>query len=135
MSMDITTDQGFKELTLLRHQAKLASKPLFVHIGPAPEKTITQRQVNALNLWCRQVAECLQEAGLDMKQIISVEIPATEYLVKNNLYKAVLESQTGKRSTMDQSTIEPSHIAEILARHFAQKYNVVLPFWPSRGQE
>ena len=40
-TLDITTDQGFKALTLLRHQAKLDRKPLFVFIGPAPENHIT----------------------------------------------------------------------------------------------
>ena len=99
-----------------------------------PDNAITQKQVNALNLWCRMVAECFREAGLDVRQIIreDVEIPVTEYFVKNNLYKPLLEVRTGKKSTMDQTTTEPSEIAEIIHRHYAQKYGLNLPEWPSR---
>lgn len=97
-------------------------------------KLMTRQQQNALHVWCRQVANVLDEAGLDMKQIVSVEIPVTEYLVKENLYKPVLEAMTGKLSTTEQDTVEPSQVAETLARHFAQKHGVVLPRWPSREQ-
>ena len=119
--------------SFLIHAAKLRAKGQSVCVKfESPESHISQKQVNALNLWCRQVAEYLCQCGLDMKEIVSVEIPATEHLVKENLYKPVLESMTGKKSTMEQSTTQPSEVAEVLARHFAQKHGVTLPFWPSR---
>jgi len=74
MSMDITTDQGFKELTLLRHQAKVGGKPLFVHIGPAPEKTITSKQFNALHVFCERVADQLNEVGLDQRIVLKPSV-------------------------------------------------------------
>ena len=134
MSMDITTDQGFKELTLLRHQAKLASKPLFVHIGPAPEKTITSKQFNALHVFCERVADQLNEAGLDQRIVLkpSVAIDWSKDSVKQYLFKPLLEAMTGKTSTTDQDTVEPSKVADTMARHLGEKFGITLPEWPKR---
>ena len=134
MSMDITTDQGFKELTLLRHQAKLAAKPLFVFIGPAPEKTITSKQFNALHVWCEMVAESLNAAGLDQRIVLkpSVAIDWSKDSVKQKLYKPLLEAMTGKTSTTDQDTVEPSKVADTMARHLGEKFGITLPEWPKR---
>ena len=134
MSMDITTDQGFKELTLLRHQAKLAAKPLFVFIGPAPEKTITSKQFNALHVWCEMVAESLNAAGLDQRIVLkpSVAIDWSKDSVKQYLFKPLLEAMTGKTSTTDQDTVEPSKVADTMARHLGEKFGITLPEWPKR---
>ena len=117
----------------IAHMLLAGKKPVVKFEEPLSH--ITQKQVNAEHLWFRQVAQCLQDAGLDMRQIISedVDIPVTEHLVKENLYKPLLEVMTGKVSTMDQNTVEPSKVAEVLARHFAQKFGVSLPRWPSHG--
>ena len=130
VTIDITDEQGWKTLCLMRHQAKLAGKQLKADLGS--DKPITEKQVSSLHIWCREVAKCLQDAGLDMKAVTAMEIPATEVQVKEVLYKPVLKALTGKLSTMDQDTVEPSQVAEVIARHFATTYGIVLPVWPSR---
>lgn len=51
-------------------------------------------------------------------------------LVKEHIYKYLLEIQTNKSSTEDQSSMEPSEIVSLIVRHFANR-GVILPPWPS----
>ena len=134
-TLDITTDQGFKALTLLRHQAKLDRKPLFVFIGPAPENHITQRQFNAMHLWCERVADQLNDAGLDMKAVLKpeVDIPWGKESVKEHLWKPVLLAITGKQSSKDQTSEEITQVLNTINRHLGQKLCVTLPEWPHNG--
>lgn len=92
------------------------------------------KQRGALHIWCRMVAEVLNDAGLDMKKVMKphVDIPWTGYSVKEHLYKTVLESLTGKESTEEQHTTEPDLIAKIITRHLGEKFRVELPPWPDR---
>jgi len=133
VTIDITDDQGFKTLCLMRHQAKLAGKQLKADLGS--DKPITRRQQNSLHLWCEQVANTLEEAGFDMTAVMKkgAKIPWTKYSVKEYLYKPILEAMTGKDSTRDLDTVEPSKVADALSRHLAQRLGVVLPEWPRHG--
>ena len=111
----------------------LAGKPVTVKFED-PQSHVTQKQFSAMHVWCDQVAEQLNNAGLDMRVVIKNEISLDwdKDSVKRLLYKPVLEAMTGKTSTTQQDTIEPSKVAETIARHIAEKHSCVLPFWPSR---
>ena len=52
--------------------------------------------------------------------------------MKQSLYKPLLKAMSGKNSTTEQNTVEPSAVAETIARHMGQKFGVVLPEWPKR---
>ena len=127
---DLTTDQGWRMLCLERQRAIQENRTLHVEI--AKSKHITDKQVSSLNLWCRQVAQTLSEAGLDMKSVIRCEIQPTEHMVKENIYKPLLASMTGKSSTMDQTTTEPSAVAAVIIRELSSRLGVTLPPWPDR---
>ena len=129
-SYDITTDQGWRMLCLERQRAIQENRTLSVEI--AKPRHITDKQVSSLNLWCRQVAEALSDAGLDMKSVIRCEIPPTEYMVKENIYKPLLAQMTGKNSTMEQTTTEPSAVAAVIIRELSDRLGVTLPPWPDR---
>ena len=116
---------------------RATGQPTTVCFGE-PDNHITQRQVNSLNLWCRQVAQAMAEAGLDMKHVIHCEIPPSEYLVKERIYKPMLEAMTGKQSTMDQTTTDPSAVADVIIRELGERLGITLPPWPdrfNRGQD
>ncbi|MCA9367778.1 hypothetical protein KC887_05990 [Candidatus Kaiserbacteria bacterium] len=100
----------------------------------APESHITQRQFSALHVWCGQVAETLNNAGLDMKAVIKPEVSIdwNKHTVKEYLYKPILSAMTGKDSTTKQDTSEPNAVANTIARHLGEKFGVVLPEWPNR---
>lgn len=97
--------------------------------------TYTDKQRGALHVWCRQCAEVLNEAGITCtilhpftKQ--EIEMPWTMELFKNNIYKFVLEAMTGKRSTEEQTTVDPSDVAMVISRRYAEN-GLQCPPWPS----
>lgn len=101
-------------------------------------KGMTAKQRGSLHVWCGQVAKVLNEAGELHEKIHPftkkiVVCQWTKNSVKEDLYKPTLESYTKKTSTEDQTTTDPSLIAEGLAMAYSKYYGIVLPFWPSRG--
>ena len=106
----------------------------------SPESHISTKQFNALHVWCGEVALLLTQCGLDMKAVLKpeVDISWTKDSVKQYLYKPVLEALSGKQSTTEQNTLEPSAVADHIARHLGEKFGITLPPWPdrfNRGQE
>ena len=130
--IDASTDRGLEALLAVRANALLSGKPFVVTVGG--DAPITGKQFSALHVWCQFVADVLNAAGLDQRVILKPGVPIdwTKDSVKQNLYKPLLEAMTGKKSTTEQNTVEPSEVAETLARHLGQKWGVVLPEWPKR---
>lgn len=100
-----------------------------------PLKTMTAKQRGSLHRWCEMVAETLNEAGLHCVRKgfwgDEIELDWNMLLVKEHIYKYVLDALTGKKSTEDQDTIEPSAVASHVIRYFSER-GVQLPAWPSR---
>ena len=122
-----TRDALIQHIDMLR----LSGKRITIEFVP---DHITQKQINSLNLWCGQVAEYLNSCGLDQRAVLKedVSIDWTKESAKTYLYKPILEAMTGKTSTMQQDTVEPSKVADTIARHFGEKFGITLPPWPHR---
>ena len=99
-----------------------------------PESHITQAQFSAMHVWCGQVADQLNACGLDIRLVIKpdISIDWDKDSVKRLLYKPVLKAMTGKTSTTEQNTVQPSAVAETIARHIAERFDIPLPMWPDR---
>ena len=97
----------------------------------------TDKQRSSVHVWCRQVAQVLNDAGLDMKKVLNddIEIPWTEHSVKEHMYKVVLAAMSGKESTESMDTTEPGQVCNVIARHLSQNKGVTLPPFPSRHAE
>ena len=97
------------------------------------EKQRTIQQNKSLHLYCRMLSDALNEAGLDMLNVMKpdVDMPWSGHTVKEFIYKPILEALTGKSSTMDMDTCDPSDIYEIINRHTAEKFGISVE-WPSR---
>lgn len=96
---------------------------------------MTPKQRGALHVYCKQLAEVLNTAGLYcVKPKLfgdgELELEWNMHLVKELIYKPLLKHLTGKASTEDQSTVEPSAVAQHLNLHFAEN-GLVCPPWPS----
>lgn len=96
---------------------------------------MTDKQRSALHVWCKLVAEALNDAGLYYRYINpftgeEMQLDWTKERVKEFIYKPVLEAKHLKTSTEDQDTVEPSSVALEIHRHFAN-HGAVLPSWPS----
>lgn len=93
----------------------------------------TEAQNAALHLWLRRVADCLNDAGFSVMTVMrhDADIPWTEHLAKELLWRQVQEAMTGHASTTDCEKLDYPAIEEVIARHIAQSIGVTLPPWPS----
>lgn len=94
--------------------------------------SITDSQVKALHVWCRQCEKTLNDAKFYRFQSLSGRTKKwREGEFKHYIYKPFLLYYKGKSSTMDQNTCEPSDVYLALAGHIATEYSIQLPEWPS----
>lgn len=93
-------------------------------------KQRTNLQNRSLHLFCAQLADALNTAGLDMRKTLKhdIEIPWTMENVKNHLWRPIQEAMTEKHSTTELDSAEPSQIYEVLMKHLGEKFGIFLPF-------
>ena len=96
-------------------------------------RTLTQN--SALHLYCHQLADAFNSAGLDMVHVLSkgVSIPWSEEKVKSDIWKKVQLAKTGKNSTAKLTKEEVSQVYEIINRHIGERFGLFLPF-PSKDE-
>jgi hypothetical protein len=129
-------DKALAEIDKAATEAIKLGSAVFIELTTDSERSYTKKQRGALHVWCDQVAAVLNNHGMYFARRIKfsgdeVDIDWDGYLVKQHIYKPLLESMTGKQSTEDQSTVEPSGVASTLIRHFGLKHGLALPDWPS----
>ena len=90
----------------------------------------TERQNNAMHLWFRQMADQLNDAGYSAKHPFNdeIEVPFTEVLVKEMLYKPIIEAMYDKKSTATLTGGQVSEAAEVLVRWLSEKKGIHAPF-------
>ena len=95
-------------------------------------KSRTSLQNNSLWLFFERLSEALNAAGYDMKRTLKhdIEIPWTKQSVHDHIWVPVQEAMTGKESTTEMNTVDPSEIYEVVSRHLGEKTGVHVP-WPS----
>jgi hypothetical protein len=127
---DLTTDSGMRRFLEIVHEEKAAGRRVTVEFVQ-PEAS--QKQKNALHLWCNMVADTLNAAGLDMRKAVreEIDIPWTKESVKTYLWKPLQQYMTGYESTKRPSRTQYPEISDTLVRHFACKFGVQLPPWPT----
>jgi hypothetical protein len=57
-----------------------------------------------------------------------VEIPATEELIKDMVWRPVQKIMTGIESTTDLSTTDVNDIYQVVSRHLAEKHGISVAF-------
>jgi hypothetical protein len=97
--------------------------------------TYTSKQRGALHVWCEQCARTLNDAGIYRKRKAvfgdqEIEMPWCMESFKNDVYKYILEAMTGKKSTEDQTTVNPSDVANVISKQYAEN-GLICPPWPS----
>lgn len=97
----------------------------------------TPAQQRALEVYCRELANALNDAGYEMKAVMAakhVDVPWTQALVKDTLWKPLQKAMLDEISTTEMSTGEVSKVYEVLNRHIAENFGVSVPF-PSEDRE
>lgn len=95
----------------------------------------TKKQRGALHVWCDMCAEVLNKNDIEreVKHPFKNETYSMRWTgasFKEDIYKFVLEAMTGKTSTEDQSTVEPSDVAMVISKRYAEN-GLICPAWPS----
>ena len=87
------------------------------------ENQRTIQQNKALHLLFTQIAEALNDAGLDLRKVLTandVDVPWNSSLVKEILWRQIQETQCGKRSTTELTTKEIDEVFDTLNRFLAK---------------
>lgn len=144
------------ELTIDKYDGSESAKELLIHLAEqsrtlgdsgtvkleivsTDEKQRTNQQNKALHQWLGMLAEELNGAGLEQyvvfeeirKQRAGFDVPWNTHRAKENLYKPVMEKMTGKDSTTEMDTKEPSEICDVLGRWLSEQFGITPPAWPS----
>jgi hypothetical protein len=94
------------------------------------DATRSDRQNNAMHLWFRQIAIQLNDAGYWVRHPFSdnFEIPFTEVLVKEMLYKPTVKAMFDKETTTRLTPAELSEASEVLVRWLSENKQIYVPF-------
>lgn len=90
----------------------------------------TSLQNKSLHLFFTQLADQLNEAGLDQRKVLKpgIEIPWDSRTIKEQIFRPVMKAQLGKESTTELTTKEVDQVFETLARHLANKFGITIEF-------
>lgn len=90
----------------------------------------TIRQNSALHLYFSQLAETLNNAGLDINVILKkdVEILWSPVLVKELLWRPIQKIYLNKKSTTRLTKDEVNKVWKILDKHLSEKFGVLVDF-------
>ena len=96
-------------------------------------KQRTDQQRKAIEVYCRELATALNDAGLDQRAVLAqmregIEIPWSQESVKDTLWRRVQVAIIGKESTTKLSTDEVSRVYDVLNRWTGQTFGVSVPF-------
>lgn len=85
-----------------------------------PPRTSQQRK--AIEVFCKNVAQVLNDGGLSVQVMLKsdVEVPWSQALVKEIMWKGIQEAMFNKKSTTELDTSEVTQIYEVFNRHMAE---------------
>ena len=97
------------------------------------DKARSLKQNSALHVYCGMLAESLNDAGLDMKQVLAhhQEIPWTATAVKERMWRPIQQAMINEDSTTRASTKDYPQIYEALNRHTASRLGISIE-WPTK---
>ena len=90
------------------------------------KRTIVQN--SAMHKYFSLVAEALNDAGLDMKQVIKADVQWTMFSVKEYMWKALQKALLQKESTTLLNKDEIDVVYENMNRLTASKFGISIPF-------
>lgn len=131
----VNSDVSFNNF--VKHVRGLYDKHKFVMFSWKTGRQRTDTQNAAIHVFCREIAEALNDAGFEMEvksDVLKspVEVPWTMESVKELIWRPVqMANYPDKKSTTKLERTEVSEVAEVITRYLAEKKGVVAHF-PSR---
>ena len=93
-------------------------------------KQRTTLQNNALHQYFKELSEALNDSGLDVMTTLKhdIAIPWNPDLVKELMWRPVMQAMTEKFSTTQLDRVEIGHIWEVMNRHLSDKHGIHVEF-------
>ena len=92
----------------------------------------TDQQRKAIEVYCREVAEALNEHGVDLEAVLSekaIPVPCTQANIKENIFKPIEHALfPDKTSTTQLSTFEVTEVYDIMNKWLGERFGVHVPF-------
>jgi len=94
------------------------------------EKTRTSQQRKAIEVYCRILANGLNDAGKDMQTTLATaaSIPWSQPRVKENIWKPIQFAMFKTNTTTKLKTGQVSEVYEVANRHMGENHGVSMPF-------
>ena len=110
-----TVENEFQKQKFLERVEELTANGKKVQFFWLTSANRTAHQNRALHNYYQRLSKALNEGGYTFEQVIDKpQIPWTPEIVKNNLWRKIQVSMTGKNSTRDLSTAEVGEIYEAM---------------------
>jgi len=90
------------------------------------KRTIVQNR--SLHLYCKQVAEALNNRDLGVTAVLKPELKFSMLTVKEQLWKPILAALRGKESTTQMGTQEINDVYDVMNKALSQKFSIHVPF-------
>lgn len=100
-------------------------------VWEATKKRINNRtlqQNRAIHLYCKHVAEALNNNGHTVTAVLKPEVKFSMLTVKEQLYKPILSALRGKNSTAQATTSEMNNVYDVMNKALSEKFGVHIPF-------
>jgi len=93
-------------------------------------KLRSDQQRKAIEVFCRTVSEAFNEKDLDMVTVLQekLDVPWTQYMVKELIFKKIEFVLFGKVSTTQLEKLQVSEIYDVMNRWLIDKFNISVPF-------
>jgi hypothetical protein len=116
-------DQAIKKLTEMFNQLG------YIEIKVNTKKNRTLTQNAALHVYYRNLADALNDAGMDVRKTLkpSFYMMWTPNLVKELLWKPIQEALTGQKSTTKIERADPSKVYDVLHNKLTD-WGIDVPF-------
>ena len=100
-----------------------------------PDKVRTHQERKAIEVYCREAARVCSSAGIDMRMVIQAfrketELPVSQFLFKEVVYKAMALAQFGVTSTAKLTSTQPHDVYLWCNQFTSKRLGFSLP-WPS----
>ena len=90
--------------------------------------TRTNQQTRALHKYFQDVADEMNAAGYDAKEVISLPISLTGAIVKDQIWKPIMKAMQEKDSTTELETGDVDKIVMVMQRALAEKFGITTAF-------
>nr|BAR33282.1 hypothetical protein [uncultured Mediterranean phage uvMED] len=129
----------------IAHAKKLYDDKKYITFKWNAGRQRSELQNRAIHVFCREIAESLNNAGIERETSIKiksnvlknvVDVPWSMELVKDLIWRPVqLAKYPEKESTVKLERAEVSDVAEIIIKHLGENFGIYVPFPDRRASQ